>query len=338
MARLRGNGWQGDVTLDQPHGRKRLGGFASREDAEAWEQAMQLAAKEGRALVERAARTAPMKRGRGITMSALHQQVSEMEWRGKKSEGSLIRNGQYAVNFFGAQIPASTITTSEVDRYILALQDVGNANGTINRKLAALSKLLRFAHRRGKIDVMPHFSRRKEPEGREREVWPAEERAIIATLRLWGEHLYADFVEYLIDTGCRWESEGRASLWTAYSGHKVTYWFTKGGKPRTIPLTNRAHEAVERQRNQPGGPWQGINPWRYRDAFMKACLHNKIAGVVIHTLRHTCCTRLCRLGWDLGRVGVWMGHRSYQTTLRYRHLVTADLDCMAKSLTGSSEA
>jgi integrase len=327
MARLRGDGWQGDVRL-RDGSRKRRGGFPTEAQALAWEAAMKLADEEGRPLPS----AAPGQAAKGITMGALQRQVATMEWRDARASASLIRNGQCAVDFFGANVLASAITTSEVDRYIRALIDAGNANGTINRKLAALSKLLRYAHKRGLIETVPHFSRRTEPQGREREVSPAEERAILATLRLWGEHLYADFVEYLIDTGCRWESEGHASLWTAYNGRKVTYWFTKGGKPRTIPLTDRAHAAVERQRGQAGGPWHGINSWRFRDSFTKACAHTGIEDVVIHTLRHTCCTRLVRAGVDLSRVMIWMGHRSFTTTLRYRHLSPTDLEGMASLL------
>lgn len=333
MARLRGDGWQADVRL-KDGSRKRRGGFPSEAKALAWEAAMKSADEDGRPLptTETVAGVKPGT-GQGITMGTLQKQVADIEWRGKRAEEQLIRNGQYAVDFYGANVLASSITTSEVDRYIKALQDAGKSNGTINRRLAALSKLLHFAHQRGKLDALPHFSRRREPQGREREVWPPEEKALLATLRLWGEPLYADFVEYLIDTGCRWESEGHSSLWTAYSGRKVTYWFTKGGKPRTIPLTDRALAAVERQRRtQPGGPWQGINPWRFRQSFMAACAHNKIADVVPHTLRHTCCTRLVRAGIDLSRVMIWMGHRSFQTTLRYRHLSPTDLDGMAQAL------
>ena len=43
--------------------------------------------------------------------------------------------------------------------------------------------------------------------------------------------------------------------------------------------------------------------------------------MVMHALRHTCCTRLVSAGTDLRTVMEWMGHASLDITQRYSHFV-----------------
>lgn len=53
-----------------------------------------------------------------------------------------------------------------LDSVIGSLRERGNSNATINRKMAALSKLLRKAYKMGKIYSLPEFIRQKERAGR----------------------------------------------------------------------------------------------------------------------------------------------------------------------------
>ena len=53
---------------------------------------------------------------------------------------------------------------------------------------------------------------------------------------------------------------------------------------------------------------------------------------VIHTLRHTCCTRLVSAGVDLRSVQEWMGHSSIDMTQRYAHFIPSKLDDAADAL------
>ncbi|MCB0065689.1 MAG: hypothetical protein KDD77_00990, partial [Caldilineaceae bacterium] len=60
----------------------------------------------------------------------------------------------------------SAFSQQMLDQLIAALRDRGNSNATINRKIAALSKLLRKAHKMGDIHSLPEFRRQKERQGR----------------------------------------------------------------------------------------------------------------------------------------------------------------------------
>ena len=60
----------------------------------------------------------------------------------------------------------STFDQETLDGLIGTLRERGNSNATINRKLAALSKLLRKACKMGDLHSLPEFRRQKERSGR----------------------------------------------------------------------------------------------------------------------------------------------------------------------------
>lgn len=227
------------------------------------------------------------------------------------------------MKFYGAGKSAAAIDINEVDRFITSLTAIGNSGGTINRKLAALSKMLKFAKQRGLIAEQPHIARQQESEGRLRWLtWEEDEKAI-AALMLAGHIDLAHLTGFLLDTGAR-VGEALALKPADYStkpGGVVTFLVTKGGKPRSVPLTDRARMALA------AGPFSAIDYWRYRAAWDAARkrLGPTFGDVVIHTLRHTCASRLVQGGMDLHRVMRWMGHKDIKTTLRYAHLAPKDL-------------
>ena len=53
---------------------------------------------------------------------------------------------------------------------------------------------------------------------------------------------------------------------------------------------------------------------------------------VIHSLRHTCASRLVAAGMDLKRVQEWLGHKSYTTTLKYAQLSDSHLLDVVKAV------
>jgi hypothetical protein len=69
----------------------------------------------------------------------------------------------------------SAFDQSVLDDLIGKLRERGNSNATINRKMAALSKLLRKAYKMGDIHSLPEFRRQKERAGRIRFLEPEEE-------------------------------------------------------------------------------------------------------------------------------------------------------------------
>jgi integrase len=79
----------------------------------------------------------------------------------------------------------------------------GLANGTINRKLAALSKMLAVAVERQGLSHKPKLPRMREGIGRIRYLTADEERVLLGLLGQWSMPDHVDAVTVLVDTGLR---------------------------------------------------------------------------------------------------------------------------------------
>lgn len=214
----------------------------------------------------------------------------------------------------------------DLDRLISALRLKGNSNATINRKISALSKLLRKAQKMGDIPSLPDFSRQKERAGRIRFLEIEEEDRLFSAIGARSE-LYRRLCIFLVDTGARL-GEALGLRWNDVQGALATFWITKSGRSRSVPLTRRALEAIGAARGRGLGPFAGIDPQQFRAVWKQA---KEEAGffqdkdLVPHVLRHTCASRLVRGGIDIRRVQMWLGHQTLQMTMRYAHLASADL-------------
>lgn len=229
----------------------------------------------------------------------------------------------------------STFDQDRLDNLIVTLRQRGNSNATINRKMAALTKLLRKAGKMGDLHSLPEYRRQKEGAGRIRFLESEEEARLFAEIRSRSEDAYRLSV-FLVDTGCRL-GEALGLIWNDVQEGRVTFWITKSGRSRTVPLTRRAAAAVARQPcaiDRPAkGPFCHMTQPQYRAIWNESKAKVGLGGdvqVVPHVLRHTCASRLVQGGIDLRRVQMWLGHQTLQMTMRYSHLATADLDrCVA---------
>jgi integrase len=112
----------------------------------------------------------------------------------------------------------------------------------------------------------------------------------------------------------------------------LTHGTTKSGKGRHVPLTPRAEAALLLMLTSKVHLTVREDGIRHR--FERACKESGISGVTIHTLRHTCASRLVQKGVDLYRVQRWLGHSSPTLTMRYSHLRDDDLADAALALAG----
>ena len=244
-------------------------------------------------------------------------------WVGTKSEAKLILVMNEVINYFGKDIDIADITTELVDEFIDNQKAKRRANGTINRKLASLSKILRFAKERGRLpNGMPTLSRLKEGTSRIRFLTTEEEQQCLATLESWGcWELYDAFV-VSIDTGMR---QGEMAKLTDKDILKEGVYLVdrKNDMNGVVPLTSRARQALERRAAfSDTGKLFGTFP---RSKWQRLVNQLDLEDVVWHTLRHTTCSRLIQRGMPLVHAKEWMGHSAIQTTMRYAHLAPKDL-------------
>lgn len=221
-----------------------------------------------------------------------------------------------------------------IDEIVSELRRKGNRNATINRKLAIIYKLLRKAHSMGIISRVPTYLRLRENNARVRFLTPEEEAALFAAMKARSEDHFR-LCTFLIDSGAR-VGEALNIKWQDINTNSVTFWITKSGKSRTVPLTQRARDALLDGRGRSRlGPFGMVDYQRFlydwRAARKSVGLGND-QQVVPHILRHTCASRLVQAGIDLRRVQTFLGHQTIQMTLRYAHLATTDLDQCAIAL------
>jgi integrase len=250
-------------------------------------------------------------------------------WINSKNEKDASRITHELIKFFGGENKVTIINTKLVRDFTHHCRTVKrNEDSTINRKLAKLSKLLKFAKSEGLIDELPVIEFKNEPQGRIRFLSDTEVDLIFARLAPRNRAL-ADF---LLATGCRM-GEALDLSWQAVERDRVTFWDTKAGDFRTIPLLPLARDALDRMRGEP-------QPFPIRYNTFKADWDNakdhagltKDDGVVPHSLRHTCATRMVKAGVDLRRIQRWLGHKTINTTLIYAKLVPEDLFSVCHAL------
>ncbi|MBB6178957.1 integrase [Rhizobium flavum] len=260
------------------------------------------------------------------SLSALFQKYGDILWEA----GSHRNNVAAFISELDDILLGETFETfsqEKVDRLIGDLRRRSNSNATINRKMAALSKLLRKAYKMGDIHSLPEFKRQKERAGRIRFLEYDEEDRLFSAIGMKDDH-YCDLCIFLVDTGARL-GEGIGLRWNDIHEGRATFWITKSGKSRTVPLTTRALEAVQAQKGRADGPFADIDQQRFRSVWNSAKEQVGLGNdpdVVPHVLRHTCASRLVRRGADIRRVQMWLGHQTLQMTMRYAHLASHDLD------------
>lgn len=314
----RGNGYQASLVVNGNRIRKQ---FASENEAEAW--IMETKAK--------VLRNEPLNvssgSGQPKTWEELRRATHLRFWHGSKGEATAFINASQAVKFFGESCVVRNVTTAEVDSFVRKLEDDGNSNATINRKLAALSKMLRFAFEREWITKIPSLQRKKEYEGRIRFLCRDEEAKLVTTMVHLGFSEYAKLCIFLIDSGAR-VGEALGLEWKDVGPNQVTFWDTKNGKARTVPVTKRVAELLANMERAGRGPFSAVCQTSFNKVWNRVKHAMGLSGdsqFVPHALRHTCASRMVQAGVPLVTVKEFLGHKSIQVTLRYAHLLPQNL-------------
>lgn len=171
------------------------------------------------------------------------------------------------------------------------LRERGNNNATINRKMAALSKLLRKACKMGDIYNLPEFRRQKERQGRIRFLGADEEQRLFGAIRARCDDSYQLSVFLVAEAAAR-RSGCPGMICRTRDRHSGRQYRPQpnrsphGTCPGSDPDTTR-------------GPFSMYSQVRFRAIWNDAKAEVGLAKddeVVPHILRHTCASRLVRGG------------------------------------------
>lgn len=285
-------------------------------------------------------------------------------WADCRADATHRSNVRILSKLLPSDLRIGQVTTAVVEDLTNTMfDDCGYAPASARKLLGSLSAACRHAYKKGYLRAMPDFPTISVDNQRDRVVSVDEEqklfelieqRRVAEPLRAWWH--FERLLIVLMDTGCRlteailagpswvkrkrWidpiTGEGQEGVFlaiprrTLYKG--VETFVTKNKKPRDVPLTDRAFKAIlELNTRAEDARWF---PWAKGSSGPLYHLQNlrddmKEAGfmfddVVLHTMRHTCATRLAEGGLDLVALRDWLGHSDIKITAgRYLHLMNS---------------
>lgn len=309
--RLRGSSYEVSFMHNGQRFRK---SFRTREQAEAWEQDSKRQFEEGLSVEVR------HRPSDSVDMATLRDRTFERCWKGSRSEQTALANADDVAEIIGYRTSVSSITTLTVDHLISELMKRNLSNATINRKLSALSFMLRFAQDRGWIDKRPKLERLRETGHRIRWMTDQEEAAVLKTCDFLGFTSLTDLVLVLTDTGMRLGEAMRLTHADIDSG-MIRVWLNKADHPRSVPMTSRVKRIIERRATS-GRVFHDLTKDKAERQWFRMRDVMGLAGddqFVLHMLRHTCASRLVQRGVSLPVVKEFLGHKNIATTMRYAH-------------------
>jgi integrase len=237
------------------------------------------------------------------------------------------------------EVRLSRLDYNRIEQWVRELRDSDRAVATIKSRLSCLHFALRLAVKKGWMDTVPPMPDLEQSARKLRYLRddPDEERMLLRCCPVLGpdaSRVMSLAIVFLLDTGCRL-SELLKVRWGSISEIRGTTYVLfedrKAGDNLRLPLTSRAREAIEAlledrywMRRVRGAD---LDDKRCRSAqnwmthgFARVRDDARLPDVSLHTLRHTCASRLVQAGVNLYEVRKMLGHSSITVTERYSHL------------------
>ena len=328
MIKKRGESYQVSIHYDNKRYRK---SFKVLKDAEIWEAQSKADLVAGRlpSLVGRST-----KNQKPRTLQHLLDYTYKHHWSGQRSEDKTLINATKCVESIGGSIEIGDIDKFLIDEMVADFKKIGNKPSTINRKLAALSRMLRTAYELEIISKTPKISYLKEPTERIRWYTEEEKDNILQAFRELDMEDYAFIIRVLLDTGMR-VGELLGLTWDDIDGSTIILNKTKNMTSRSIPMTPKVQQIMAYFSDIPIGPFQWttydmLNK-RWKKVKKKLGWEND-SEACLHVCRHTFITNLVQADTNLFLVQKLAGHKTLDMTKRYTHFAPVDLEKAIKNL------
>ncbi len=251
----------------------------------------------------------------------------------RKSEKSY-RNDQLYFRslkkFFGSKTFAD-ITSMLVERFKRERLKDGLQPASVNRELAALSKIFRLAIQKKITRENPLSQVKKfiENNQRTRFLSPDEETRLLDALLL--NPTLSAVVTLALHTGMR-QGEILKLEWrdVDFSKNLIHVRDTKSGHDRFVPMNVRIRAALDSLPRRKACTWVFPSSGKtghlveIKKAWTTALKLAGIIGFRFHDLRHTAGTRLAATGAHPNTIKVLLGHQNLKTTERYMHALDED--------------
>ena len=266
-----------------------------------------------------------------ITVREAIVKVSTQEWSRQKNGTLSIKNAERFGLFYGLDNFMNDLATENVREFKHHCRTVlSYKHGTINRKLAALSKLCTYSRGVKGFQFtwgLPLIEYETENNKREFVVSKELESKLLMTARLNYRDDEADLWECLIFTGCR-VSELLNLTWDKIKDGFLHLVDTKTGDDRFVPIFDEVEKILAKRKKMglekpfPLSIHAVEHAWRM---VRKKLGMEQEKDFVMHSLRHTCITRLLKRKIGIEVVQKIVGHKDIRMTQRYNHPTKDDL-------------
>jgi site-specific recombinase XerD len=300
----------------------------------------------------------PLAAGATVRDGYIHART--VRWEGTRAIRSIEEDYGILTQFIPESTPLSQVGTTEINATIIGLRKRGLKDQTINHKLSVLRVIFKegikatppMCHAVPAIPLLkPNRRLIRKPLNEQQEAefmaYVAQRHADPAKHPREGEkwQLMQDLIVFLVDAGCRLSESLRVTERDIdLKEGMVHVWENKADKPRSQPMTPRVRAMIERRM---AGRWN--SPRREARLFAgkaKKTLQQAFKMVrdtlgfgpetVLHSLRHTCGTRLIQRNVDVRVVKEYMGHRRIETTMGYAHVAEAQIKEAGAILAGAA--
>jgi integrase len=268
----------------------------------------------------------------------------------KKSQSHVERRlHKHILPFFGDR-RAVSITTVDMERYILIRQQSGASNASVNRELAILKRAFSLGAIAGKILHKPYIPCLKERNIRTGFFESEQREAVLSHLDMPLRRL----MSFYNITGCR-KTEGLTLQWPQVDFQTGAVIFnpgtTKNDEGRVFPFTEELRELLTAQRaatdklqREKGVicPWvfhrSGKRIKSYDGAWRSACRKAGLPGRHVHDFRRTTVRRIEQAGISRS-VGMKLtGHKTESVYRRYAIVSQSDLEEATRRLDAVAES
>lgn len=247
----------------------------------------------------------------------------------------------HLLRILGATTPLPQITSPVVFGYQETRLEEKASASAIRQELCLLSHLYNKARKEWGVPVsnpVDDVERIPPGSGRDRMLTEEEAELIIEESKKARNPGFFPFILLLLHSGMRSGEAARLRRQAVdFQAHTITITQTKSGRPRTIPLTDAAAEALLRIDSEDyfflkphhlASERTMLNP----GSIFKECLNyakKRIANrgitiphFTIHDLRHTAASHLLRHGVDFRIIADILGHTTLSMVVRYTHVMS----------------
>lgn len=269
-------------------------------------------------------------------------------WEEKKHRNESFRRVESFAEFHHG-LHIEDVTAQHVYDWMDKLETTDLSKASINRYVAAVKALLRFAKASG-IDVNMFSIKSFKEKNRIRYFTPDELEAIYVYINRnhvphWFKHMcilarytgmrHGEIAGLIRGTKAYLDTDEDGVLWIELQD-------TKNGDDRTVPLIHAAAVNAAKALNCLNLREHGKNAYREKEFYrLWEHMRNTIArgdeAFVFHVFRHTAASHMAnelRLNSDV--IGQWLGHRNPATTSKYVHIKPASMREIAAELAKSA--